>query len=63
MHFEMISDMLLEMLDEKTIKNDPPNSSQEMMRVLPEQVNFHLIVKLCLIKAEFTLNLVSHLGY
>ena len=45
MHFEMISDMLLEMLDEKTIKNDPPNSSQEMMRVLPEQVIFKLIAK------------------
>ena len=38
MHFEMISDMLSELLDEKTIKNEPPNSSQEMMRVLPEQV-------------------------
>ena len=38
MHFEMISEMLSELLDEKTVKNDPPNSSQEMMRVLPEQV-------------------------
>ena len=63
MHFEMISDMLLEMLDEKTIKNDPPNSSQEMMRVLPEQVIFQLVAKFCLIKAEVTVNIVSHLGF
>ena len=46
MHFEMISEMLLEMLDEKTVKNDPPNSSQEMMRVLPEQVNFQQTLNL-----------------
>ena len=38
MHFEMISNMLMELLEEKSLKADPPNSSQEMMRVLPEQV-------------------------
>ena len=38
MHFEMINNMLMELLEEKSLKADPPNSSQEMMRVLPEQV-------------------------
>ena len=45
MHFEMINNMLMELLEEKSLKADPPNSSQEMMRVLPEQVIFKLIAK------------------